>query len=151
MPQNLSYHRTPWLNQSGSSWNSSESLNKLPQRHTDGEIPSGKHSPQQRVQNRHRVEWEGSCKETSKRFVKWEGSSSEQRQKEPSNQRQLWSEGDGISLELNFKWQDDGKGRDINTKKTPMIKSYEQPLVAVIFNATRDTIFSQWYAIFNHL
>lgn len=43
-----------------------------------------------RVQNRHGAEWEGSCREeTSKRFVKWEGSSGEQRQKEPSNQRQL--------------------------------------------------------------
>lgn len=40
-----------------------------------------------------------------------------------------------------YKWQDDGKGRVTNMKKkTPMMKSCEQPWVALIGNATLDTI-----------
>lgn len=39
-----------------------------------------------------------------------------------------------------YKWQDHGKGRVINMKKTPVMKSYEQPWVALIGTATLDTI-----------
>lgn len=39
-----------------------------------------------------------------------------------------------------YKWQEDGKGRVTNIKQTPVMKSYEQPWVVLIGNATLNTI-----------